>query len=74
MRGLKALGVRELSYRLAFLACNVAPTNPRVSNHTTVRLQSPEMCPPSSNLHPSSSLVARRYERRNRPQRASRAR
>lgn len=31
VRGLKALGVRELSYRLAFLACNVAPTNPRVS-------------------------------------------
>lgn len=30
LRGLKALGVRELSYRLAFLACNVAPTNPRV--------------------------------------------
>lgn len=30
VRGLKALGVRELSYRLAFLACNVAPTNPRV--------------------------------------------
>lgn len=31
VRGLKALGVRELSYRLAFLACNVAPTHPRVS-------------------------------------------
>ncbi|XP_061746986.1 DNA replication licensing factor MCM6 isoform X2 [Nerophis ophidion] len=29
LRGLKALGVRELSYRLAFLACYVAPTNPR---------------------------------------------
>ncbi|XP_029931351.1 DNA replication licensing factor MCM6 [Myripristis murdjan] len=29
LRGLKALGVRELSYRLAFLACHVAPTNPR---------------------------------------------
>lgn len=29
LRGLKALGVRELSYRLAFLACNVVPTNPR---------------------------------------------
>ncbi|XP_059200674.1 DNA replication licensing factor MCM6 isoform X1 [Centropristis striata] len=29
LRGLKALGVRELSYRLAFLACNVSPTNPR---------------------------------------------
>ncbi|XP_067108902.1 DNA replication licensing factor MCM6 [Osmerus mordax] len=29
VRGLKALGVRELSYRLAFLASHVAPTNPR---------------------------------------------
>lgn len=33
VRGLKALGVRELSYRLAFLACHVAPTNPRVRSH-----------------------------------------
>ncbi|XP_065132772.1 MCM6 minichromosome maintenance deficient 6, like [Paramisgurnus dabryanus] len=29
IQGLKALGVRELSYRLAFLANYVAPTNPR---------------------------------------------
>ncbi|KAM3915850.1 DNA replication licensing factor MCM6 [Leptodactylus fuscus] len=29
VRGLKALGVRDLSYRLVFLACYVAPTNPR---------------------------------------------
>ncbi|XP_070536303.1 zygotic DNA replication licensing factor mcm6-like [Ptychodera flava] len=29
MRGLKALGVRDLNYRLAFLACNVEPTNPK---------------------------------------------
>ncbi|XP_041912496.1 MCM6 minichromosome maintenance deficient 6, like [Alosa sapidissima] len=29
IQGLKALGVRELSYRLAFLACHVGPTNPR---------------------------------------------
>lgn len=29
IRGLKALGVRELSYRLAFLACSVNATNPR---------------------------------------------
>ncbi|XP_053293693.1 DNA replication licensing factor MCM6 [Pleuronectes platessa] len=29
LRGLKALGVRELSYKLAFLACNVSATNPR---------------------------------------------
>uniref|UniRef100_A0A4W4H8G2 DNA replication licensing factor MCM6 n=1 Tax=Electrophorus electricus TaxID=8005 RepID=A0A4W4H8G2_ELEEL len=29
VRGLKALGVRELSYKLAFLACHVAPTNPQ---------------------------------------------
>uniref|UniRef100_A0A8C2ESS0 DNA replication licensing factor MCM6 n=1 Tax=Cyprinus carpio TaxID=7962 RepID=A0A8C2ESS0_CYPCA len=29
IQGLKALGVRELSYRLAFLANHVGPTNPR---------------------------------------------
>ncbi|XP_060940385.1 DNA replication licensing factor MCM6 [Limanda limanda] len=29
LKGLKALGVRELSYKLAFLACNVSATNPR---------------------------------------------
>ncbi|XP_048859472.1 MCM6 minichromosome maintenance deficient 6, like isoform X1 [Brienomyrus brachyistius] len=29
VQGLRALGVRDLSYRLAFLACHVAPTNPR---------------------------------------------
>nr|CAD7403286.1 unnamed protein product [Timema cristinae] len=29
VRGLKALGVRELNYRMAFLACSVQPTNPR---------------------------------------------
>ncbi|XP_071505801.1 zygotic DNA replication licensing factor mcm6-like [Diadema antillarum] len=29
VRGLKALGVRDLSYRLAFLACNVTASNPR---------------------------------------------
>lgn len=31
-RGLKALGVRDLTYRLAFLACSVQATNPRVGN------------------------------------------
>lgn len=31
IQGLKALGVRDLSYRLAFLACYVGATNPRVS-------------------------------------------
>lgn len=31
IRGLKALGVRDLKYRMAFLACSVTPTNPRVS-------------------------------------------
>ena len=31
VRGLKALGVRDLSYRLAFLACSVSSSNPRVS-------------------------------------------
>uniref|UniRef100_T2MDE1 DNA replication licensing factor MCM6 n=1 Tax=Hydra vulgaris TaxID=6087 RepID=T2MDE1_HYDVU len=29
VRGLKSLGVRDLTYRLAFLACSVTPTNPR---------------------------------------------
>ncbi|XP_020376820.1 DNA replication licensing factor MCM6-like [Rhincodon typus] len=29
VRGLRALGVRDLSYKLAFLACHVAQTNPR---------------------------------------------
>uniref|UniRef100_A0A8D2ARC9 DNA replication licensing factor MCM6 n=1 Tax=Sciurus vulgaris TaxID=55149 RepID=A0A8D2ARC9_SCIVU len=29
IRGLRALGVRDLSYRLVFLACCVSPTNPR---------------------------------------------
>ncbi|XP_075037051.1 DNA replication licensing factor MCM6 [Mixophyes fleayi] len=29
VRGLRALGVRDLSYKLVFLACYVAPTNPR---------------------------------------------
>lgn len=30
VRGLKALGVRDLNYRTAFLACSVVPTNPKV--------------------------------------------
>lgn len=29
VRGLKALGVRDLTYRLAFLACSVSSSNPR---------------------------------------------
>lgn len=29
IRGLKVLGVRDLHYRVAFLACSVQPTNPR---------------------------------------------
>ncbi|XP_066993325.2 DNA replication licensing factor Mcm6 [Anabrus simplex] len=29
VRGLKALGVRDLNYRMAFLACSVQSTNPR---------------------------------------------
>lgn len=36
VRGLKALGVRDLSYRIAFLACSVTPTNPRVSELKTL--------------------------------------
>ena len=30
VRGLKALGVRDLTYRLAFLACSVQQTQPGV--------------------------------------------
>lgn len=37
VRGLKALGVRDLKYRMAFLACSVTPTNPRVSLVVSVR-------------------------------------
>ncbi|KAK9747350.1 MCM N-terminal domain [Popillia japonica] len=29
VKGLKALGVRDLHYKIAFLACSVQPTNPR---------------------------------------------
>lgn len=36
VRGLKALGVRDLTYRLAFLACAVQQTQPGVS-HTAYR-------------------------------------
>lgn len=31
VRGLKALGVRDLTYKMAFLACTVSSGNPRVS-------------------------------------------
>ena len=34
IQGLKALGVRDLNYRLAFLACSVKSSNPRVSLHS----------------------------------------
>lgn len=30
-KGLKSLGVRNLNYRLAFLACSAVPANPRVN-------------------------------------------
>ncbi|XP_064644824.1 DNA replication licensing factor MCM6-like [Lineus longissimus] len=33
VRGLKALGVRDLTYRLAFLCCTVESTNPRFHGH-----------------------------------------
>ena len=36
VRGLKALGVRDLSYRLAFLACTVTPSNARVSSRPSL--------------------------------------
>lgn len=47
IQGLKALGVRELSYRLAFLANHVAPTNPRVRSRVRV-LQKRRSSPPLS--------------------------
>lgn len=31
VRGLKTLGVRDLTYRLAFLACTVMPSSSRVN-------------------------------------------
>ena len=30
LRGLKGLGVRDLTYKMAFMACTVVPSNPRV--------------------------------------------
>ncbi|XP_014781505.1 zygotic DNA replication licensing factor mcm6 [Octopus bimaculoides] len=33
VRGLKALGVRDLTYKLAFLACTVTPSNPRLGGN-----------------------------------------
>lgn len=30
IKGLKALGVRDLNYRMAFLACSIAPMSMRV--------------------------------------------
>jgi hypothetical protein len=35
VRGLKALGVRDLTYRLAFLCCTVESSNPKVSMPNT---------------------------------------
>ena len=32
VRGLKALGVRDLNYRLAFLGCTVTPCNRKVNS------------------------------------------
>lgn len=37
VRGLKALGVRDLNYRLAFLACSVVQSNPMVNLHSYIR-------------------------------------
>ena len=37
VRGLKALGVRDLNYRLAFLACSVVQSNPMVRSSTTLK-------------------------------------
>ena len=83
LRGLKALGVRELSYKLAFLACHVAPTNPRVRNADmqTVKASIPiyhcSTCPDEEgliNVSSCCSLVGRSCVRRSRLLRASRAR
>ncbi|XP_075220927.1 minichromosome maintenance 6 isoform X2 [Lycorma delicatula] len=38
VRGLKALGVRDLKYRMAFLACSVTPTNPRFGGNNAEML------------------------------------
>ncbi len=35
LRGLKSLGVRDLTYKLAFLACSISSTNPVVSREQT---------------------------------------
>ena len=32
VRGLKALGVRDLTYRMAYLACTVVPSNKKVGS------------------------------------------
>lgn len=39
LRGLKALGVRDLSYKLAYLACTVTPTNARVRTENCISRQ-----------------------------------
>lgn len=38
VRGLKNLGVRDLNYRLAFLACSVTQSNPMVGHMTSTSL------------------------------------
>lgn len=73
VRGLKALGVRELSYRLAFLACHVAPTNPRVRSHVHSR-SSQSQLRDYNELWCVFSLVGRRSAMRSKQLRASRTR
>lgn len=38
VRGLKALGVRDLAYRLAFLACTVTACNKRVCKNVILMI------------------------------------
>jgi len=39
VRGLKALGVRDLNYRMAYLACTVVPCNNKVTSSLDISLQ-----------------------------------
>ncbi|KAL1132238.1 hypothetical protein AAG570_010195 [Ranatra chinensis] len=45
VRGLKALGVRDLHYKLSFLACSITPTNPRFGGSGDLLMEevTPEM-------------------------------
>lgn len=61
VRGLKNLGVRDLNYRLAFLACSVTQSNPMVGHMTSTSLFSNNL--PRLDVF-FISLVARTYIKR----------